>query len=68
MMHCMLNAYHEMLEFELPELEGAARWKRWIDTALGSPDDICGWDEVAVMASEKYLVEAKTVVILIASL
>ena len=37
MMHYMLNAYHEALEFELPQLKDALRWKRWIDTASRSP-------------------------------
>jgi len=68
MMHSMLNAYYGSLEFELPELAVAAQWKRWIDTSLDSPDDICGWNEVSVNASEKYLVQSRSVVILIAKL
>jgi glycogen operon protein len=53
----MLNAYHEALEFELPQLEDAHPWKRWIDTALESPDDICDWSRASVVANGKYLVQ-----------
>ena len=41
MTHYMLNAYHVAPEFELPKIKDALHWKRWIDTALESPDDIC---------------------------
>jgi len=68
MMHSMLNAYYGSLEFELPELAVSAQWKRWIDTSLDSPDDICGWNEVSVKASDTYLVQPRSVVILIAKL
>jgi glycogen operon protein len=68
MMHSMLNAYYGSLEFELPELAVPAQWKRWIDTSLDSPDDICGWNEVSVNAGDTYLVQSRSVVILIAKL
>jgi len=64
--HNMLNAYHEALEFELPPLDNTFQWKRWIDTALGSPDDICNWNDVSVIVKEKYLVQPHSVVILVA--
>ena len=67
MTHYMLNAYHEALEFELPQLNNASHWKRWIDTSLASPDDICNWHEVSIIANEKYLVQPRSTVILIAS-
>jgi glycogen operon protein len=43
--HFILNAYWDALEFELPIDEtGAPRpWRRWIDTALACPDDIVPW-------------------------
>ena len=37
----MINAYWEALAFELPPTEEGAGWRRWIDTSLASPDDIC---------------------------
>jgi len=66
--HYMLNAYHEPLEFELPQLKDAFQWTRWIDTALESPDDICTWNDVSVVASGKYLVQPRSTVALIARL
>ena len=68
MMHCMLNAYHQPLEFELPVLPPSGEWKRWIDTSLASPADICNWNEVAITVEQKYLVDSRSVVILIARL
>ncbi|HEX5152550.1 MAG TPA: glycogen debranching protein GlgX [Parafilimonas sp.] len=65
-LHSMLNAYHEALEFELPRLDNTYAWKRWVDTALDSPDDICNWNDVAVIVNERYLVQPRSVVILVA--
>jgi glycogen operon protein len=56
-MHFMLNAYKEALEFELPEPAPGLQWKRWIDTALASPDDICDRKEAKEFAGRKYKVE-----------
>ncbi len=67
-MHFMLNAYHNALEFELPQLKETMSWKRWIDTALESPDDICYWENAVTISKEKYLVQPYTSVILIAKL
>ena len=42
--YLILNAYWEPLEFELPPTgDGGAGWRRWIDTALESPQDIVPW-------------------------
>jgi isoamylase len=67
-MHFMLNAYHDALEFELPQLKETINWKRWIDTALESPDDICYWEDAITISNEKYLLQPYTSVILIAKL
>jgi isoamylase len=42
-MHYVINAYSEPLSFELPRLslDPKHMWKRWIDTNLPSPQDIC---------------------------
>src|SRR5262245_25472246 len=42
--HLILNAYWEPLDFELPKLEDGGLWRRWIDTALDSPQDIVPWE------------------------
>lgn len=43
LLHAMLNAYWEPLTFELPPISTESRqcWRRCVDTALASPDDIC---------------------------
>ena len=41
--HLIFNAYWEPLTFELPKLPAGTSWRRWIDTALDSPNDIVPW-------------------------
>ena len=64
----MLNAYHEALEFELPQPGKGCTWKRWMDTALESPDDICIREDGPVIHQQKYLVQGRSIVVLIAEL
>ena len=68
--HLILNAYWEPLDFELPpadESTGGA-WRRWIDTALESPDDIAPWEEAPVVTGLTYRAEGRSVVTLYAPL
>ena len=67
--HLMLNAYWKPLEFELPPLaeDAPSAWRRVIDTALESPDDICPWTEAPVVDASTYKVQARSVVLLIAA-
>jgi len=62
MLHLILNAYWEPLDFELPH---AGRWLRWIDTALPSPEDIVEWQSAQSVHSDFYRAEARSVVVLI---
>ena len=64
--HAMFNAYWEPLEFELPPLRprGDSLWRRCIDTALPSPDDIRPWMSAAAVAEKRYLVQPRSVVLL----
>jgi glycogen operon protein len=58
--YLIFNAYWESLDFELPRLtEPAVSWRRWIDTSLDSPDEICGWNEETpvVIASHEQTVD-----------
>jgi glycogen operon protein len=66
LLHLILNAFWEPLDFELPPLrgEGATAWKRWIDTAQGSPDDIVPWEKAPVVSGLTYRAEARSVVAL----
>lgn len=59
--HYMLNAWREALVFELPCVTGGA-WRRWIDTAQPTPDDIVLWEEMPVFSETEYRVEAHSVV------
>jgi glycogen operon protein len=64
--HLILNAYWEPLEFQLPRLEDGRPWRRWIDTALDSPDDIVPWHEATPVVGESYRAEPRSVVMLLA--
>ena len=65
--HAMLNAYWERLTFALPTVseQGVRRWRRWIDTALSSPDDISAWEDARAVPGLTYIVEPRSVVILV---
>ena len=67
LLHVILNAYWEALDFELPVLTNGPRcWRRWIDTALDSPHDICQWSEAVSVPDGPYRVAPRSVVVLIA--
>ena len=64
--HGMLNAYWEPLPFELPPVpaEHQQGWRRCIDTALDSPDDICPWESAPVVRQAPYVAQPRSVVLL----
>jgi isoamylase len=66
-LHAMLNAYWEPLTFELPFIaeQGSRRWRRWIDTFLPSPDDICDWEDAPIVSQSRYVVEPRSLVLLV---
>jgi isoamylase len=65
--HAMLNAYWEPLTFELPSnaRTTSVHWRRWIDTSLPSPEDICRWEEAPVLTRPNYVVAPRSLVLLI---
>jgi isoamylase len=65
LVHLIFNAYSQPLDFELPK---DVTWRRWIDTALDSPNDIVDWREAASIKGASYHAESRSVVILIANL
>jgi len=69
-MHLILNAYWEPLEFELPPVASGARdpWRRWIDTFLDSPQDIVDWECAPLVTGHTYRTEPRSVVVLFADL
>ncbi len=64
--HMIWNAYWDPLTFELPLLDGGAVWRRWIDTALDSPEDIVEWQQTQPVSGQTYQAGARSVVVLIA--
>ena len=60
MFHFMINAYWKPLEFEI-STEQAANWRRWIDTSLSTPDDICEIDEAPLINGPTYLVQPRSI-------
>jgi glycogen operon protein len=67
LLHLIINAYWEALEFEVPPLDqGQESWRRCVDTYLDPPDDICSWTHGRRLQGSSYLVQARSVVILVA--
>jgi isoamylase len=62
--HLILNAYWEPLDFELPKPSNGNLWRRWIDTALDSPQDIVPWQSAPTIAGNTYRAEPRSVVML----
>ena len=63
--YLILNSYWEPLEFELPPTSDAGPWRRWIDTALESPQDIVPWETALPLASQTYRAVARSAVMLL---
>jgi glycogen operon protein len=64
LVHLILNAYWEPLEFELPPAAGP--WRRWFDTSLPSPQDIVEWEKAAPAPGGAYRAGPRSVVVLYA--
>jgi glycogen operon protein len=64
--HFILNAYWEPLDFELPAAGNGGRdpWRRWIDTALDSPQDIVPWDAAPAVPGATYRAAPRSVIML----
>jgi isoamylase len=64
--HVILNAYWEPLTFELPAVpvEPSRAWRRCIDTALASPDDINPWNAAQAVEKTAYPAQPRSVVLL----
>jgi glycogen operon protein len=65
LIHGMLNAYWEPLTFELPPVPAGSgqSWRRCLDTAMPSPDDIHPWDEMPTLPESSYMVQPRSVVV-----
>jgi isoamylase len=65
-MHVMMNMFWETLEFQVPPMPGR-NWHRVIDTSLASPHDISDPGREVVFTGDKYLVNGRSVVVLIST-
>ncbi len=61
--HLICNAFWEPLTFELPDGSGNP-WRRWIDTARPSPEDIAAEETAPAVKDDAYRAEARSVVLL----
>ncbi len=59
----IFTAYGEPLEFELPD-GNRGPWKRWIDTALDSRNDIVPWQDAPALPVSRYVAGPRSVVVL----
>jgi len=68
LVHLIVNAFWEPLDFELPPLDGVAEgtWRRWIDTSRDSPQDIVDWEAAPSLGRSGYRAEARSIVVLFA--
>ena len=66
-LYVALNAYWEPLEFALPPLAAGAQWRRLMDTARESPDDLCAPPAALSPGQTSYRCEARSSVVLIRS-
>jgi glycogen operon protein len=66
-LHTMINAWHEPLDFEVPpRAAGVERWRRLVDTALDAPDDIRTATSAPAVDGETYRVQPRSIAILVA--
>jgi len=70
LVHVILNAYWEPLDFELPATGNGEKdpWRRWIDTTLDSPFDIVEWQKAPPIPGRTYRAGPRSVVVLWARL
>jgi isoamylase len=67
LLHAIFNAYWEPLDFELPPLgEQNGSWRRWIDTAQPTPNDIVPWESAPALPELTYRSSPRSVVVLCA--
>ncbi|MBW4652894.1 MAG: glycogen debranching protein GlgX [Kaiparowitsia implicata GSE-PSE-MK54-09C] len=64
-LYVIINAYWELLPFELPPLMHTDhQWRRIVDTSLPSPDDFCELDTAPIVTDGIYRVPGRSSVIL----
>jgi len=64
LLHGIFNAYWEPLAFEMPAAAADQPWRRCLDTALPSPDDISPIEQAALFTGTHYVAQPRSVVVL----
>jgi len=65
-LYIAFNAYHEPLEFVIPQSPTGRKWRRAIDTARPSPHDIVGLDQGPIVEFFKpQTLEARSLLVLV---
>ncbi len=67
LLHIIINAYWEALEFDIPLREPRGSWRRCVDTYLDPPDDIRSWADAPMLRDSTCRVEPRSVVVLFAT-
>jgi glycogen operon protein len=63
-LYVALNAFWEALDFELPLPAESQVWRRVVDTALASPEDIMEVGQEPLVRRKRYTVGPRSVVVL----
>ena len=63
-LHAVLNMYWDALDFEVPIVPGR-HWRRLVDTARPSPEDIVEDVRLASIEADRVRVEGRSVLILL---
>jgi glycogen operon protein len=66
LLHLIVNAYWQALEFEIPALGAPDSWRRCVDTYRDPPDDICRWVDGPRLQGSTCRVEPRSIVVLLA--
>jgi len=67
LLHMIINAYWEPLEFEIPPLDQTQEsWRRCLDTYLDPPDDFRSWADAQPVVGSTCRVQPRSVVMLLA--
>jgi isoamylase len=50
---------------EVADGRNGSQWRRWVDTSLDSPDDICSWSDAPAVQLPTYRVQPRSIAVLV---
>jgi isoamylase len=69
LLHLIVNAFWEPLDFALPPLDhGQGMWRLWLDTSRDAPYDVRTWRDAPLVPGSTCQVEARSVAVLLAEI